>query len=144
MTLVTTKLPITSDGTRSAAGYTPGTGVMPMLQGVPETDSAANANSQQSAPLVTQLKYSYSNITTKTDTVVKTGAGVLHSIIINKPGSSDTLTVYDNTAASGTKIASITVTASVNFVFLYDVAFTTGLTITSGGTTAGDYTATYR
>jgi hypothetical protein len=88
--------------------------------------------------------YSYANITTKTDTAVKASAGHLHAIVINKAGSSDTLTVYDNTAASGTKIASITVTASVGFVYLYDCAFSTGLTITSGGTTAGDYTVIYR
>lgn len=88
--------------------------------------------------------YNYTNITTKTTTVAKTGAGVLHSIVINKAGSADTLTVYDNTAASGTIIGTITVTASVNFVFLYDVAFSTGLTIVSGGTTAGDYTAVWK
>lgn len=88
--------------------------------------------------------YSYANITTKTDTVVKSSSGHLHGIIINKPGSSDTLTIYDNTSATGTKIGTITVTASVNFSFFYDCAFSTGLTITSGGTTAGDYTVIYR
>jgi hypothetical protein len=86
----------------------------------------------------------YTNITSKTTTVVKTGPGVLKSIIINKAGSADTLTIYDNTAGSGTTIGTITVTASVNFVFNYEAAFSTGLTIVSGGTTAGDYTVIWR
>lgn len=86
----------------------------------------------------------YTNITSKTTTTCKTGPGVLKAIIINKAGSSDTLTVYDNTAGSGTTIGSITVTASVNFVFTYEAAFSTGLTVVSGGTTAGDYTVIWR
>jgi hypothetical protein len=84
----------------------------------------------------------YTNITTKTTTVVKTGPGVLKSIIINAPGTADTLTIYDNTAASGTKIGTITVTAG--YQYTYEAAFSTGLTIVSGGTTAGDYTAIWR
>ena len=85
--------------------------------------------------------YQYKNITSAATTTVKSGPGHLHSIVINKPGTTDTLTVYDNTAGSGTKIASITVGTQV--AYIYDVAFTTGLTIVSGGT-AGDYTVTYR
>lgn len=86
--------------------------------------------------------YTPTNITSKTTTVVKTGPGVLRRIVINAPGSSDTLTLYDNTAASGTKIATITVTAG--FPYEYDALFSTGLTVVSGGTTAGDYTVLWR
>lgn len=88
--------------------------------------------------------FSYANITTKTTTTPKSGAGVLHAIMINKPGSTDTLTVYDNTTNSAPIIASITVTASVGFMYVFNAAFTTGLTIVSGGGTAGDYTVLYR
>jgi hypothetical protein len=114
---------------------------------VPKAGAGTSASGQQfayGAMSVQQEGNSYRNITTKATTAVKSGAGYLHSIVINKAGSADTLTIYDNTAASGTVIATITVTASVNQVFLYDVAFSTGLTIVSGGTTAGDYTVTYR
>lgn len=121
-----------------------GTGVQRVTIASDSTGQVTLAAGSNLIGMVAPDPYSFNNITTKTDTVVKSGAGHLHSIVINKPGSTDTLTVYDNTAASGTKIASITVTASVNFVFLYDVAFSTGLTVTSGGGTAGDYTVTYR
>lgn len=92
--------------------------------------------------VVTIGGYNPTNITSKTTTVVKTGPGVFRGIVINAPGSTDTLTVYDNTAASGTKIGTITVTAG--FPYIYDAAFTTGLTVVSGGGTAGDYTVLWK
>lgn len=95
------------------------------------------------APVQTFQSNTYNNITTKTTTVVKSGAGVLMGITINKQGSTDTIQIYDNTAGSGTLIASITDTTKAS-VYNYDVAFATGLTIVSGGTTAGDYTVRYR
>jgi hypothetical protein len=111
---------------------------------VPKAGAGAAASGQQfayGALSMQQEGYSYKNITTATTTVVKSGAGVLHSIVINKPGTTDTLTIYDNTSGSGTKIGTITVSGSTPYVF--DVAFGTGLTIVSGGT-AGDYTVSYR
>ena len=86
----------------------------------------------------------YLNITTKTSTQVKTGAGTLARIVINKAGSADTLALYDNSACSGTLIGTITVAASVNNSITYSAAFGAGLCIISGGTTAGDYTVVYR
>jgi hypothetical protein len=82
------------------------------------------------------------NITTKTTTAVKTSAGILLGISINKVGSTDTITVYDNAAATGTIIASITVQAGVPFYKL-PAAFNNALTVVSGGGTAGDYTVFY-
>ena len=87
--------------------------------------------------------YSYNNITTKTDTAVKTTSGTLQRIVINKIGTTDTLTIYDNTACSGTKIGTITVQASIG-VYEYRVKFGTGLCVTSGGGAAGDYTVVYQ
>lgn len=84
----------------------------------------------------------YANITTATTTVVKSGPGTLLWISINATGTSDTLTIYDNTAASGTKIGTITVTAG-DTIRAFNCNFTTGLTIVSGGT-PGDYTVVYR
>lgn len=83
------------------------------------------------------------NITTKTDTVVSTTPTIFHGIVINKAGSTDTLVVYNNTAASGTIIGSITVQAGTEFYGPYDCVCSVGLTITSGGGTAGDYTVLY-
>ena len=94
------------------------------------------------AVVVTKSSYSYSNITTTTTTTVKSASGILHSLVINTRGGSSTCTVYDNTAGSGTKIATIDTTLSTT-AFIYDVAFATGLTIVTGGVSAADLTVSY-
>lgn len=89
--------------------------------------------------------YNHANITAAapTTTVVKTGQGVLHTITLNKPTATAVITIYDNTAASGTVIGTITVPASPQPVTLtYDVTFTTGLTIVTA-TAASDLTVSY-
>lgn len=82
------------------------------------------------------------NVTTAATTVVKATATVFHGIVINKPGTTDTLTVYSNSAASGTKVATITVATTAVFYGPYDTPCDSGLTVVSGGT-AGDYTVLY-
>lgn len=84
----------------------------------------------------------YKHISTNATTSVKSGAGILHSITINTVGATDTVTIYDNTAGSGTVIAVLSSLTSTTLVF--DVAFNTGLTIVSSGTTAPDLTVSYR
>jgi hypothetical protein len=85
----------------------------------------------------------YSNLTANGTTTIKSGPGLLHTITINTKGaSSNTATVYDNTSGSGTKIATIDTTAQVQ-TLLFDIAFTTGLTIVVASGTAGDLTVTY-
>lgn len=89
--------------------------------------------------------YNYRNITAAapTTTVVKTGAGILHSITFNTPTATAVITIYDNTSAAGTKIGTITVPASPQAVTLmYDVVFGTGLTFTTA-TAACDITVAY-
>jgi hypothetical protein len=84
-----------------------------------------------------EQRNSYTNITTATTTVVKSGAGFLHLIMVNSAAASATITLYDNTAASGTKIATITmpgVLLANQANFRYDVSFNTGLTIVTTGT----------
>lgn len=93
----------------------------------------------------TAVGYSYQNITlaAPTTTVVKTGSGVLHSIVFNKPTILSVVTLYDNTAASGTLIGTITIPASpIPVTLIYDIAFTTGLTVVSA-TAASDFTVTF-
>lgn len=85
----------------------------------------------------------YNNIKTNTTTVVKTGAGLLHWVTINNAGTAETITIYDNTAASGTLISTHTAPAQ-GAIYEYDIAFTNGLTIVTAGTTPGDYTISYR
>lgn len=99
----------------------------------------ASANSAPSS-----IVYLYVNITTNTSTQVKTGAGFLHQVIISTKGTTlNTMTMFDNTACSGTKIATIDTTAQ-GASFAYDVQFNTGLCITTATGTAGDFTISYR
>ncbi len=87
--------------------------------------------------------YSYTNIASQTTTVIKQGPGVLHSICVNTPAATGTAQIYDNTAASGTKIGLITSFASVSGCFTYDVAFNTGLTVVTA-TASPDFTVSWR
>lgn len=82
-----------------------------------------------------------------TTTVVKSGAGVLHTITLNKPVASSVITIYDNTSAAGTKIGTITLPGTLltdgPHSAIYDVIFSTGLTIVTA-TGASDITVAYR
>ena len=91
-------------------------------------------------PVITA--YRYLNITGQATTTVKSGGGILHTICVNTPAATETITIYDNTAASGTKIGTITVFASTNPCLTYDVNFTTGLTLVTA-TASSDLTVSY-
>lgn len=80
------------------------------------------------------------NITTATTTVVKTGPGVLVSVVLNETNAG-AITIYDNTAASGTVIATIAASATGGSTFGYLCQFTTGLTVVTAG--ADDITVVY-
>lgn len=87
---------------------------------------------------------SFNHITTSTTTTVKSGSGILVSIVVSSKGTvASTLTVYDNTAASGTVIAVIDSLNNVG-TFTFNCVFSTGLTIVSTGTVAPDVTVLYR
>lgn len=91
--------------------------------------------------------YTYQNITTQTTTTLKSGSGLLKKIIINTPVALGVITIYDNTAASGTKIGTLTLPAallSTGATSLdFGINFTTGLTIVTSGATM-DITAVYK
>jgi hypothetical protein len=114
---------------------------------VPITQSTATAG-EDLANDVTKVEQRYSglNISTATTTVVKTGVGMLHSIVVNKHVATGVITIYDNTAASGTKLATITTGAALlsdpPLDAIYDISFTTGLTIVTSQ--AEDITVSYR
>jgi hypothetical protein len=95
------------------------------------------------APAQVYVSNSYINITTKTTTPVKLAPGTLGCVTINKTGSADTIAIYDSLAASGTLVATIT-SPTVGMNLCYNVAMGIGITIVTGGTTAGDYTVAYR
>jgi hypothetical protein len=79
--------------------------------------------------LITASINSYKNISGIATTVVKSGAGILHSIVIGTTATG-IATLYDNTAGSGTVIGIITTAAgAVALSMTYDINFNTGLTI---------------
>lgn len=88
----------------------------------------------------TEYRGAGSYISTATTTTVKTGAGHLHTITITEAVAS-TIIVYDNTAGSGTILASFVASAAVG-TYHFDVAFSTGLTIVTAG--ASKITVSYR
>lgn len=86
----------------------------------------------------------YSNIATNTTSTLKTGTGTLKRIIVNKAVASGVITIYDNTSATGTKIATITHPATLlqtNYFLEFDVYFSTGLTVVTSST--DDITVVY-
>jgi hypothetical protein len=85
------------------------------------------------------LTGSYLNMAAGATTTAKSGAGVLFAVIVNNPGTTITLTLYDNTAGSGTKIATIALAAGQNLQ--YGCNFGTGLTAVLSGT--ADVTIVY-
>jgi hypothetical protein len=82
-------------------------------------------------------------ISTATTTLVKTGAGRLNSITVNSLGTvASTVTVYDAVTATGTPIAVIN-SLTLSGAFVYNVPFTTGLTIVTTGSVAPNLTVAY-
>jgi hypothetical protein len=82
-------------------------------------------------------------------TTVKSGAGTLYSISLNSAATAtNTTTIYDNTAASGTIIGKpAATTATVPTTLTYGpagLAFSTGLTIITATANGSDMTIVYK
>lgn len=54
-----------------------------------------------------QAHYRACHISTQTTTTCKTGAGIFYGVVVNNANGA-TITIYDNTAASGTVLAIFT------------------------------------
>jgi hypothetical protein len=122
-------------------------------------DSAGNsqpARMNQFADLATNFRNSYQNITGNTTVTVKSGSGTLHGILINNNATGGTVKIYDNTAGSGTVIATVLVGSptggllSANgqptpiFLGPLGLEFQTGLTIVTTGSANNNVTAVYQ
>lgn len=88
--------------------------------------------------------WDYANISAAGTNTLKSGPGVLGSVTVNKTVSLGVITVYDNTAGSGTVIATITHPLSLlqsQYILTFNCKFSTGLTVV---TSLGDnITVTY-
>lgn len=97
---------------------------------------------------------SYANITGNMTSVVKSGSGKLHSVIINNNKCGGTITIYDNTAASGVKIGTLDAGSPSGGLLStsgvpgangvpFGVNFNTGLTVVTSGSNLNDVTVLY-
>lgn len=93
--------------------------------------------------LLRARRFSHTNISTSTETLVKEGNGVFHSFTINKNSVGGAAVVYDSLEGSGTKIATIDTQSVIETPLVYDVEFNTGLTIVTTGLAAADLTISY-
>jgi hypothetical protein len=85
---------------------------------------------------------SFVHITTATTAVVKNAPGVIFDLIVNTLAAG-TITIYNNTAASGAVLAVITVPATGNPFFIeYEANMTVGITVVTS--VAMDVTVTYK
>lgn len=87
--------------------------------------------------------FGYSHLNANGTTTIKSSSGVLHTVSINTKGATaNTVTLYDNTAGSGTVIAVVDTTLGIQTLF-FDVVFQTGLTAVVATGTAADLTIAY-
>ena len=75
----------------------------------------------------------YKNMTAQATALLKTGPGILHSVTFNKPVATSTLEFDDALTHTSPVIGTVTVPASpMPVTLIYDVEFTTGLSVTMG------------
>jgi len=83
------------------------------------------------------------------DTIVSTGAGILHSVVLNGVTTVGDIAIYDGVDATGTLIATLNVRSAVSvsfqgLTFLYDCKVDTGIFVDIASSTfVGNITVTY-
>jgi hypothetical protein len=82
---------------------------------------------------------SYSHISSNTSTAVKSSAGTLHKLVVNNPGTAWVAEIYDGTTSD----AVVAIADLVAGPLEYGLALSTGLTVVTSGTAAGDLTVVY-
>jgi hypothetical protein len=100
-------------------------------------DTEANASSTQGMPVFTGRYRSI--VTDKATYVLRSGPAKLAQVIVWDAGTTWTLDFYDETSGSGSKVWAW-VSATGLGVYALQIPCATGLTVVSGGTTAGGCT----
>jgi hypothetical protein len=108
----------------------------------PSTGNRVDLQSNQFGMLATSFRGKFKNIAGAATTTVKSGAGVLHAIIVGATGGGFSIEAFDNTAGSGTIIANLTNTTGGSVSIPIDAEFATGLTIVTAGA-GNNITAVY-
>jgi len=77
-------------------------------------------------------KYNFKNISASGTTVVQSGHGTLHTVVINTTAATG-IVIYDGLNVGGTRIATIAASPVIGSTLMYDAEFTSGLTVVVGG-----------
>jgi hypothetical protein len=116
----------------------------------------ADSQSNQFGELSIQYRNKYKNLTGNATTTVKSGSGRFHGVIVGSNWTGGTVTIYDNTAGSGTVITVLTLgspsggllstTGSPGPLFMgpLGLEFSTGLTVVTAGSTSNNITILYQ
>lgn len=121
---------------------------------VVDFENTYKALSNRPSFLLGQFRNKYRNITGNATTVVKSGNGVIRGISINNNNTGGTIIVYDNTSATGTKIATLYIGTPAGGILSSDgenppnyvtmaAEFVTGLTVVTSGSSSNDITVYY-
>lgn len=121
---------------------------------VTDFEGTYKALSNRPSFLLAQFRNKFLNMTGNGTTVVKSGNGVIRGFSINDNTTGGTITLYDNTAASGTKIGTFQIatpsggllssSGQPSPVYITLTAeFTTGLTAVRSGSNNNDITVYY-
>ena len=95
------------------------------------------------------LELGWPNLNVTTDTLLRTGRGILHSIVLNGVTTVGDIVVYDGVDATGRIVATLNVRTAVaisfqGMTFTYDAKLDTGLFIDiTSSTFAGNITVMY-
>lgn len=104
--------------------------------------AAANGSNGLGVAAVEESGRPYTHVNSNTTVAAKAGKGFLHTLTVGTAGAAWTATLFDNTSGTGTVIGVFSLNTQVSLTL--DVAFTTGLTIVTTGTTPGDVTLAVR
>jgi hypothetical protein len=78
------------------------------------------------------VTYNYTNVPSATSTLIKTGGGILHSVVVNQASASGgTISVNDSISATGTTPQIAIINCATTGTFVYDVVFVNGLAVTN-------------
>lgn len=93
--------------------------------------------------------FGWPNLNVTADTIVSSGAGVLHSVVLNGVTVVGDIVIYDGIDATGRVVATLNVRSAVSvsfqgITFLYDAKIDTGIFVDIASSTfAGNITVMY-
>lgn len=120
------------------------------------TDGTNTVGVTANSEMKIQYQNSFTRVTGNATNTAKSGAGTLHGIILGANDTGGTVTIYDNTAGSGTVIMKLFIGSpsggllstsgdpGSRFIGPLGINFSTGLTAVTAGASANDITLVYK